>query len=50
MKPTPGTLDHYREKGKSDPDITALVAMIDRIQAQLTTALEAVAKLSGNNP
>lgn len=35
------TLDHYRELAKANPDIAALVAMIDRLKDQLTKALEA---------
>lgn len=38
--PTPGSLDHYRAMAESDPNIAALVGMIDRIKAQLRTALE----------
>jgi hypothetical protein len=41
--PLPGTLDWYREKGKTDEYIAALVAMIERLELQLTKALEVVA-------
>lgn len=36
----PGTLDWYREKGKTNEDIAALVAMIDKLGIQLVKALE----------
>lgn len=42
--PLEGTLDWYREKGKTDPDIAALVAMVERTTKLLVTALEAVAE------
>lgn len=35
----PGTLPWYREKAKTNPDIAALVAMIDRLQGHLTAKL-----------
>jgi len=41
---TKGSLDEYREKGKSNQDIADLVAMIDRLKIELTKALEALAK------
>jgi len=37
--PTPGTLDWYREVGKTNPDIAALVAMIDKQSSVITSAL-----------
>ncbi len=39
-----GTLDWYRERGKTHPDIAALVAMVDRQGLQLVKALEALAQ------
>ena len=42
--PLAGTLDHYREMAKSNPDIAALVGMIDRLAGQLVKALEAIGK------
>lgn len=41
----PGTLDWYREKGKTDEDIAALVELIDRIGSQLVKALERTVEL-----
>jgi len=43
-KPTKGSLDEYREKGKTNYDIAALVAMIDGLQIELTKTLEAMVK------
>jgi hypothetical protein len=40
-KPTKGSLDEYREKGKTNQDIADLVAMIDRLRNELTNVLEA---------
>jgi hypothetical protein len=37
-----GTLDWYRQKALTDPDIAALVGLIDRLQVQFTKALEAM--------
>jgi len=37
--PNEGTLDYYREKAKTDPDIAALVALIERLQQQLVNGL-----------
>ena len=45
----PGTLDWYREKGKTDEDIAALVGLIDRMQVQLVKALERVVELQPKN-
>ena len=42
--PTKGSLDEYREKGKSNQDIADLVAMIDKLKIELAKALEALAK------
>jgi hypothetical protein len=44
IKPTKGSLNEYREKGKSNQDVADLVAMIDKMQVELTKALEAIAK------
>ena len=44
-----GTLDDYRRIGETNPDIAALVAMIDKLNAQLRKALEAVAELHREN-
>jgi hypothetical protein len=41
--PLPGTIDWYRQKGKTDEYIAALVAMIERLELHLTKALEVVA-------
>lgn len=41
--PLPWSLDHYREKGKSNEDIAHLVAMIDKLQIQLNKTLDAYA-------
>jgi hypothetical protein len=41
---TKGSLEEYREKGKNNQDMADLVEMIDRLQIQLTKALEAYAK------
>jgi len=41
---TKGSLEEYRGKGKNNQDISDLVDMIDRLQIQLTKALEAYAK------
>lgn len=43
-KQAKGSLDEYREKGKTNQDIADLVAMIDRLQIELTKALEAYSK------
>lgn len=43
-KPTQGSLDEYREKGKTNQDIAILVDHIDRLQIELTKALEAYVK------
>lgn len=43
-KPTAGSLDEYREKGKTNQDISDLVAMIDRLKIELTKAVEACVK------
>lgn len=43
-EPLPGTLDWYRQRGESNPDIAALVAMVDRLQEQLTKALEGLVR------
>jgi hypothetical protein len=44
MKPLPGTLDWYRQKGESNPDIAILVTMIDGLGKRLKSALEVAAK------
>lgn len=41
--PLVGTMDNYREMAKTNPDIAALVGMIDRKGQQLVKALEALA-------
>lgn len=41
--PTPGTLEWYRERGKTNPDIAALVVMIDRQSSVIANALQALA-------
>lgn len=38
--PLEGTLDYYRELAKTNPDIAALVGLIDRQGKQLVRALE----------
>jgi hypothetical protein len=34
-------LDYYRKLAEDDPDIAALVALIDRLQDELTSAISA---------
>lgn len=38
------TLDYYRNLAESDPDIAVLVALIDRLQDELTSAITAAIK------
>jgi hypothetical protein len=42
---TAGSLDWYREKGRTNLDIAVLVAHIDRMAAQSAALLEEVARL-----
>lgn len=43
--PIAGTLDYYRKMAESNPDIAALVEMLDRQRNQLVNALEALCEL-----
>ena len=52
-KQPPSTLDDFRELAKSDPNIAALVGLIDRLQGQLMKCLERLkpdAKISETFP
>jgi len=40
--PLVGSMDHYREMARTNPDIAALVGVIDRQGQQLVKALEAL--------
>lgn len=40
--PLVGSIDHYRELAKTNPDIAVLVEIIDRQRCQLVKALESL--------